>query len=326
MIKFQDESTIGGVRKNSDGFLIAHSKAMRTGVQEYHTSELGMIGDRMIKVYRPESSVRDADSLNSMSHAPITIDHPDEMVTPDNWKDLAVGEVSTAATWDGDFISLPLILKDAAAIKAVEGGKAELSAGYVADMMPVEGEDYDYVMGPPKYNHLAIVDNARAGHEARIGDGANKWGAAPLNVTDKGKKMEFVKVMIGDKAVNVAADSADLVMAMVADHAKEIETKDAAIGELKAKLADAEGKILSDEDMAAKVKELADAQSRRDAVAAKFGDAAVKDASDAEIAGMFKVIDQAPKVDPVKLVLGDRKSDDDKSGWGSILAEKKGDK
>lgn len=321
MIKFQDKSTIGGARKNSDGFLIAHSKAMRTGIQEYHTSELGMIGDRMIKVYRPESSVRDADSLNSMAHAPITIDHPDEMVTPDNWKDLAVGEVSTAATWDGDFISLPLILKDAAAIKAVEDGKAELSAGYVADMMPVEGEDYDYIMGPPKYNHLAIVDNARAGHKARIGD---NWGAAPLNVTDKKEPvMDIVKVMIGDKAVNVAADSADLVMALIADHAKEIETKDAAIGELKAKLADAEGKILSDEDMEAKVKELADAKSRRDTVAAKFGDDAVKDASDAEIAGMFKVIDQAPKVDPVKKVLGDgvkRESD----VW--LALRKKGEK
>src|SRR5690606_11989374 len=98
---------------------------------------------------------------------------------------LAVGEVSTAAQKDGEWIALPLILKDAAAIKAVQGGKRELSAGYTCtlDWTPgttPDGETYDAVQRGIKINHLAVVDRARAGSTARIGDGAETWGASPV--------------------------------------------------------------------------------------------------------------------------------------------------
>lgn len=49
-------------------------------------------------------------------------------------KALSVGEVSTAAKQDGQWVMLPLILKDAAAIKAMVSGKRELSAGYVCEL------------------------------------------------------------------------------------------------------------------------------------------------------------------------------------------------
>lgn len=67
------------------------------------------------------------------SYAPVTIDHPDVPVTADNCKELSAGEVSTAVKQD-EWIVLPLILKDAKAIEAVETGKRELSAGYHCEL------------------------------------------------------------------------------------------------------------------------------------------------------------------------------------------------
>ena len=143
-----------------------------------------MADKAVVRVYRsPEEVFADA-SLQSFSHTPITNDHPAVAVTNENWKDLAVGEASTAAKRDGDWVHLPLILKDAAAVKAVESGKRELSAGYTCELdftagVTADGAAYDAVQRNIKINHLALVDRARAGPQARIGDGAG-WGAAPI--------------------------------------------------------------------------------------------------------------------------------------------------
>lgn len=291
-MKFLDKATIGTVNRTSEGYVTARAKAVRTGIQDYLASELGLIGNHRVRVYRPESEVFAVDSVKGFAHAPVTNDHPAQMVDADNWRELAVGEVGANVMRDGEFLALDLILKDAAAIKAFDGGKKELSAGYTAEIEFVDNNpDYDAVMKNIRINHLALVDKGRAGSEARIGDSAaNQWGVSPLTTSNEVPKMEMKAVAIGDKAVNVAATDADTLT-------KALTDKDTAIGELKAKLADAESKILTDEQLEAKVKELADAMARREAVKAKFGDEAIKDASDAEIAGMFKIIDKAPAQD-----------------------------
>lgn len=347
-MKFTDRANIGKVKRTSEGYLVTQARALRKGVQEYHASELGIMGDGIIRVYRPEESVRDAESLVSLSHAPITIGHPDEDVTAENWRDLSVGEVSTGATWDGDFISLPLILKDASAIKSVEGGMAELSAGYTADIKSVEHDDYDFVMGPPKYNHLAIVDKARAGSEARIGDNAKPWGAAPLTKTEEEIQVDMIQVMVGDAAVNVAKADADKLTTLVKDHAKAIEDKDATIAELKIECADVNKKIMSDDAIAKLiqdgVKEIAqvadkarklvkdfdatdkDAMAiRREVIAKVYGDEAIADLkTDAEIKAAFAVARVDEKADPVLTRDAKPKGKEVGGSWDFII--KKDDK
>jgi hypothetical protein len=343
--KFTDQATIGSVKMTDDGFLITRARALRTGIQEYHATELGLTDNRIVKVYRPETSVKDADSLVSMAHAPITINHPDVMVTADNWKDLAVGEVSTKAQWDGEFIALDLILKDKAAIEAVKSGMVELSAGYVADMMPSDNPEYDFVMGPPRYNHLAIVEKARAGSKARIGDNAAiKWGAAPL--TAKGPEMEFKTIVVGDKAVQVAASDADIVTKLIADMAA-LKTELAAV---KIEAADANKAIKTPEEIASMVadgvKELSEVADkarklvdgydatgkdamtiRREVIARVYGDEAVADlSSDAEIAAAFKVAQSVAKPDPVLDAMKEKKPKKEGSAWDGMYKAKKDDK
>lgn len=323
MHKFQDKATIGTVKRTSEGYVTARARAVRAGVQDYRASELGLSGDHIVRVMRPSDEVFAVDSVKGFAHAPVTNDHPPEMVDAENWAKYAVGEVGANVMRDGEFLALDLMLKDAAAIAAFDSGKKELSAGYTAEIEFVDGvAEYDAVMKDIRINHLALVNKGRAGSQARIGDSAaNQWGVSPLTTVNEVPEMEMKAVAIGDKAINVAATDADTLKAIV-------DAKDAAIGELKAQLADAQSQILTDEQMQVKVKDMADAMARRDAVKAKFGDEAVKDASDAEILGMFKVIDKAPAADDAaRKALGDamkKKSEEKDDPWAVVNAKKKG--
>ena len=186
-MKFTDAATLQGTRKTADGYLVTEAFAVRTGIQYYAGAEVGLMDRSVVRVWRPEDEVRKPASLATFSHAPVTMGHPSDGVTTDNWADLAKGEVSTEATWDGNKIKLPLIVKDALAIAAIEGGTRELSAGYtceleLADGFTPDGEAYDAIQRNIKINHLAIVPQGRAGAECRIGDGAQAtWGASPCN-------------------------------------------------------------------------------------------------------------------------------------------------
>jgi uncharacterized protein len=346
--KFTDKAAIGSVKKTVDGYIVAQSRALRSGIQEYHASEFGILGNHTVKVYRPPESVFSKDSLKSLAQAPITIEHPAELVSPENWKDLAVGELGADIMRDGEWIVVSPMIKDAGAIAAIEGGKVELSAGYVADMMPSDNPEYDFVMGPPRYNHLAIVDKARAGSKARIGDAAKPWGAAPLTKTEeKEVNMTDLKtVVVGDKAVQVAAADADVITKMIADHKTAMDELKAELATVKIEAADAAKLVKTDEDIAKiiadGVKELVavadkaramvkdydagdkDAMTiRREVIAKVYGDEAVADlSSDAEIKAAFTVAQSQAKADPVRDTLKDAKPKKQGSAWDGIIKTK----
>lgn len=306
MTHFLDRAIVGGLKKTQEGYLVATAKVARTGIQDYHASELGMDGDRIVKILRPASEVFSTDSLASLTRVPVTVDHPAESVTADNWKDLAVGEVGDSYARDGEWIVVNPMIKDGAALLKAETTHREISMGYTADLRdaaPETGADYE--MHNIKFNHLAIVPKGRAGSQARFGDA--QWGATPINLNDrKDSTLDMVKLMVGDKAVQVAASDADIVTGLVRDHAAAIATKDTKIGELTAELADANAKVLTDAQVADLVAAKVEADKKLEAVKAKWGDEAVKDASPAMIDGMFRVIDKAVD-DTARVVFGDKK-------------------
>lgn len=331
-MQFTDAVTVAGKpRRTADGYLVAEARCVRTGIQLYAGDEVGKPDMPMVRVYRPEAEVFADAALQSFTHAPVTNDHPKDMVTAENWKDLAVGEVSTAAKRDGEWVMLPLILKDAAAIAAVEGGKRELSAGYTCtlDWTPgttPAGEAYDATQTGIKINHLALVDRARAGSQARIGDGAT-WGPAPItpNQPKETRAMSDAlrTVVVDGLSVNTTDQGAQAIEKLTKDrdearsalttantnHQTALAAKDEEIGTLKADLKKAQDAALKPADLDKLVADRAtlvatvkaidskivvdgktEADLRKAAVAAKLGDEMVKDASDAEIAGMFKAL------------------------------------
>lgn len=325
MIRFTDSAKIGSVRDTQDGYLVAVSRVARTGVQDYLASELGLPGNRIVKVNRSADNVFSKDAMGSLTHAPVTVDHPSVSVSKDNWRDLAVGEVGADVMRDGDWLSVPLIVKDAKGVDAARTTHREISMGYSANIVDAPaGSGYDYEMTDIRFNHLALVPKGRAGYEARIGD-ADNWGAAPQPQKEP-IHMDMTTIVVGDKAVQVAASDADVITKIVADHAAIVEAKDTLIGELKAECADATSKVLSDADIEARVEQrmavvdkatkLVDgldakgksvADVKREAVRGVYGDeAAGTDVTDAEINGIFRVMQPKTVNDSARDLIKDK--------------------
>ena len=295
-MNFSDRSVIGTTKRTQEGYLVATARVARTGIQEYIASELGFVGDHIVKVYRPESEVFHKEALKSLSRVPVTVDHPREIVTADNWKDLAVGEVGDEIMRDGDWLVVSPMIKDASALASAASTHKEISMGYSAelrDASPDTGADYE--MYNLRFNHLALVNKGRAGSEARIGDSIN-WGASPVTKEEKTMTVELKTVILGDKAVQVEAKDAETVAGILKDHKSVIDAKDAKIGELEVKLSDAMSKILSDEEIDKMISSKIESDNKRKAVIDKVGDKA-KDWTDAQIDGAFLALDFDIKTD-----------------------------
>ena len=246
-----DRLTLDGTRRTNDGYMAATAKVARIGIQEYFASELGdKFADRapnsIIRVYRPESEVFDATAMATFAHKPVTINHPSEAVTADNWKRHAVGMTGGEIARDGAFISIPMALMDAAAIKDVEAGKRELSMGYTCDLQPENGTtpdglSYEAIQTNIRANHLAIVDRARGGPELKIGDS---------NVATKTITFDGISIEVTDQAAQAIEKLQGQVAAITADQTAlntqigtltaTVATKDGEIAALKSKLTDAE--------------------------------------------------------------------------------------
>lgn len=188
-----------------EGFLRVPGKAARTGIQEYLASELGL-KDRapndIIRVYRPAEEVFNDASLQSYLGADVTNNHPPTLVNASTYRNTSVGVVTSIGRQDGDFVIVDMVIKDKDAIKAVETGKCELSAGYTAvyDDTPgttPEGEPYDFRQTQIKINHVAIVDRARAGAMARIFDNMEKKPMYQIT-TDTGLKVDVADAVVVD--------------------------------------------------------------------------------------------------------------------------------
>jgi hypothetical protein len=133
--------------------------------------------------------VFDTKALRSVTHLPLTLEHPSSPVTPANWRDHATGETGDEVLRDGGTIRVPLMLRDAKAIAAFkDGSKRQLSVGYSCDLRwqdgvvpagePNAGEAYDAIQENIRANHLAQCAAARGGPILTIGD--NKENAMNL--------------------------------------------------------------------------------------------------------------------------------------------------
>lgn len=165
----------------AQGFLRADGYAARVGIYEYR-------GDNGKTSYelRPREEVFHPDSLASYQTAPITINHPtgekesDKLVSADNVKKLEVGTVMADGREDGDYVAIDSVIKDARAIKLIQGGTQELSPGNRIDLDETPGYDpryatstnplgrYDAVQRNIRVNHIAIVKAARGGSQVRL--------------------------------------------------------------------------------------------------------------------------------------------------------------
>ena len=163
--------------KTPEGYLLCREAALgRTGVMRYLPEEVsediteGFAGKEVL-VYRDDSEVFSPEALASFEGKPLTLDHPDEDVAPENWAELARGIVTNVRRGTGpasDLVLADILVTDAEAIAAIEGGLRELSCGYDAEVeriRPGVGRQ-THIRG----NHVALVDHGRAGGRCKIKD------------------------------------------------------------------------------------------------------------------------------------------------------------
>lgn len=182
-----------------EGFLLCEAVPIaRIGTQDYAEIELpGIEGkDGVIVVERTADVVFSAETIASFMGKPVTIDHPMDGVTPDNWSVLAKGTTHNVRRGEGalrDFLLADLLITDKGAINEVRAGQLlEVSCGYDSDyeqIAPGRARQAT-VLG----NHVALVKNARCGPSCSIGDSkANLTGESDM--AEKTKKAKPSKLL-----------------------------------------------------------------------------------------------------------------------------------
>lgn len=299
-----------------DGSLVADVRAARVGIQTYLGAEvdpdgsLGLRDKAAVRVYRPESEVFSTDSMASYAAAPFTIDHPTTPVDSSNWRDLGVGEVNGDVVRDGGFVRVPVIVRDAVAVEKVRTTHKQLSMGYscTLDATPgttPEGQTYDAVQRQIRINHIAAVPAARGGPELKISDERT----APSEKSMSTITIDGLPVNLGDEAAvraviakkDAAIATADKALAdatatvSILTGEKAVLEKDLADAKADLEPAKIDARVADRSAIVAKAKSIkadivtdgkADADIRREVVAAKLGDAAAA-LDDAAIAGAF---------------------------------------
>ena len=188
--------------RTPEGYLICHDVPIaRTGTQQYLPKELGLEGEGLITVFRNENEVFKPAAIASFEGKPVTDNHPPVDVMPDNYSIYTKGVVQNVRRGNSDQqdkILADLIIYDANLIAEIESGKREISCGY--DCLYKNNNDGTYCQANIIGNHVAVVDNGRAGSTVSIKD------EKPKGVKQVNKKDNIFKRMYNTYIKNAEPD------------------------------------------------------------------------------------------------------------------------
>ena len=248
------------MRQTDEGYLTGEARVARIGVQAYQDGAGGVRRE-----YRPPAEVFAADAIASFQNVPVTVGHPQErLVTADNAKRLSVGFIGENLRVDGEWLVMPITITDAETISQIENGTVQLSGGYLSEVRDeageYNGEVYDAVQTNIRGNHVAIVQQARAGADARLNLDAADAVAIEYQQTE-------VKTDMADKTVTVRVDGIEYEAAPEVERhiSKQAERIDSLSGELETAKAEAE-KVKAKADAATEELEMLKAQRSDEAI------------------------------------------------------------
>jgi hypothetical protein len=185
---FYAPGEIGKTRRlTPEGFMVCEGVAIaRTGEQRYHKTELPLDPDGAgeITVTRTPEEVFRADTIASFEGKSVTLEHPNDFLTPDSWKDHEVGTAHNVRRGTGiedDLLLADLLIKDGEAIAFINKKRPEVSSGYDAEYEqtgPGRATQHNILA-----NHIALlVGRGRAGSRCAVRD--SEWEAAVRDAFD----------------------------------------------------------------------------------------------------------------------------------------------
>lgn len=173
--EFYTVSKIGKTREiTPEGYLLCRDVALaRTGTLLYGDGEIPVEPDNTgrIVVTRGDDDLFRPETMASAEGKPITNDHPDDWVKPENWKELCCGVGQNIRRGEGledNLLIGDLLVTDKQAIEDVMNGKVEISLGYDTDYLQLEkgkATQSNIVI-----NHIALVEKGRNGNRCAIKD------------------------------------------------------------------------------------------------------------------------------------------------------------
>ncbi len=148
-----------------EGYLVDHPIVTSVGIFVYHNPD----GSERRELRLPEE-VFSPKSLASYKGKPIIVTHEAGYVDKDNVQEEHIGTILSEGYQDEEDVRCEVIIHDTDAVKNT--GLRELSCGYNLRLEETpgvwEGQPYDAIQRDIEINHLALVDKARAGEQARL--------------------------------------------------------------------------------------------------------------------------------------------------------------
>lgn len=168
--------------KDKNGFLhVGISHLTKAQVAPYRGHEipgyltLGLDPNKVYRGYRSPEELSKPETIRSVNGIPIQIEHhPDFAQKPA--KETRAGSTGTDGEWKDPYLNNSLHIQDQRAIDLIESGvmrELSLAYRYKPDFSPgktPEGEDYDFVMRDINANHVALVEEGRAGRDVLVMD------------------------------------------------------------------------------------------------------------------------------------------------------------
>lgn len=148
-----------------EGYLKDEPIVTSVGIFEYLNDD----GSKRRELRLPEH-VFDPASLASYEGKPIIITHEAGEVNKNNVQQEIIGTILSPGIQDGNDVRAKIVIHNTDAMK--RSGLKELSLGYEQDLDETpgiwNGQPYDAIQTNIRINHLALVENARAGDQARL--------------------------------------------------------------------------------------------------------------------------------------------------------------
>jgi len=182
-----------------EGYLEADALLARDGLLRYSDATGSWLE------HRPRDELDRAAA--TWAHAPITDDHPPEMVSASTHSAVARGVVlgtPTVIELDGvGYLRARVRITDASLVARVLAGHDQLSIGFLASVETTpgthDGQRYDAVQRELAGNHVAVVALGRAGPACRILDSATCY-ATPIVRTPIKPTAKIASAPKGDEA------------------------------------------------------------------------------------------------------------------------------
>lgn len=222
--------------KDENGFLhVLVSNISKETVNPYYGYEvpnfeaLGLDAKVIYQVYRKGDELKAA--APTFVNLPLMRDHHEDSADSPQ-REHRVGSLGSDVVFSSPYLQCSLCVTDGEAIRKIESGKRmELSAAYryepVLQSGTFDGMPYDIVMTNIRGNHVALVEEGRAGADVVVADEQIKGDTMSKKILAKAlesatENLRKIKKVIGDSANadNANTDIAEATEQAEADVAK----------------------------------------------------------------------------------------------------------